>query len=122
MSLVWHTNRIPVKSAMLPMVSILPLLVVLTSDRLDELVDRFRNVFSNSAVTFTSERQAELMFESDACRSTADEINYLEHVEVVVTVEYPIRGRLEIELISPSGIFDDETVQRYAHQSSYSPT
>ena len=31
------------------------------------------------------------------------EINFLEHVEVEVNIEYPVRGVLEVVIVSPAG-------------------
>ena len=50
-------------------------------------------------------KKSHVKFSSDGCAGTEDEINYLEHVEVVSTIEYSIRGALEIYLTSPSGKF-----------------
>lgn len=52
---------------------------------------------------FTNKEWGTVEFESDGCSGTLDEVNYLEHVEVIVSIEYPVRGQLEIDLISPSG-------------------
>jgi len=72
----------------------------------------------SAATFFTSKQSALVVFDSDACRGTDEEINYLEHVEVVVTVEYPIRGRLEIELTSPSGSRTEVLQTRHKDVSS----
>ena len=53
----------------------------------------------------TNNSPARLLFQCDSCLGTPNQVNYLEHVEVLVTISYPIRGHLEIDLISPSGIF-----------------
>jgi len=42
-----------------------------------------------------------LEFVSDACRGTPNEVRYLEHVQVVTTVQYSRRGSLQIDLTSP---------------------
>ncbi len=42
-------------------------------------------------------------FATDACEGTANEINYLEHIEVITTVRYSRRGALQIQLTSPQG-------------------
>jgi subtilisin-like proprotein convertase family protein len=57
----------------------------------------------NLPVLFTNKEWGTVEFESDGCSGTLDEVNYLEHVEVIVSIEYPVRGQLEIDLISPSG-------------------
>lgn len=57
----------------------------------------------SSPVGFTSKEWGGVEFDSDNCLGTANEVNYLEHVEVIVNIDYPVRGRLEIDLISPSG-------------------
>ena len=54
-------------------------------------------------MTLTNETPARLIFQSNGCQGSDDEVNYLEHVEVVITLQYPTRGHLEINLISPSG-------------------
>nr|CAH0100756.1 unnamed protein product [Daphnia galeata] len=54
-------------------------------------------------VLFTNKEWGIVEFETDGCSGTSDEVNYLEHVEVIANIEYPIRGQLEIDLISPSG-------------------
>lgn len=41
---------------------------------------------------------------SDACRGTENEINYLEHVQVITTLHYSYRGALQIDLVSPQGL------------------
>lgn len=56
-----------------------------------------------SPVLFTNDQWGGVEFKSDNCKGTPNEVNYLEHVEVIVNIEYPVRGRLEIDLISPSG-------------------
>lgn len=53
---------------------------------------------------FTNREWGAVTFESDGCAGTLNEVNYLEHVEVIVNIEYPVRGQLEIDLISPSGL------------------
>ncbi|XP_032794407.2 neuroendocrine convertase 1 isoform X1 [Daphnia magna] len=58
---------------------------------------------SNLPVLFTNREWGAVTFESDGCAGTLNEVNYLEHVEVIVNIEYPVRGQLEIDLISPSG-------------------
>ena len=47
--------------------------------------------------------EASVEFQSDGCVATSDEVNYMEHVEVLLTIEYPVRGNLEIDLFSPAG-------------------
>lgn len=42
-------------------------------------------------------------FLSDACRGTDNEINYLEHIQVITTIHYSARGALQIDMISPKG-------------------
>jgi proprotein convertase subtilisin/kexin type 1 len=42
-------------------------------------------------------------FLSDACRGTDNEINFLEHIQVITTVQYSQRGALQIDLTSPQG-------------------
>lgn len=42
-------------------------------------------------------------FQTDGCRATTNEVNSLEHVQVLVDIDYPKRGFLDIYLKSPSG-------------------
>jgi len=42
-------------------------------------------------------------FTTDACHGTVNEINYLEHIELITTVRYSRRGALQIQLTSPQG-------------------
>jgi proprotein convertase subtilisin/kexin type 1 len=44
-----------------------------------------------------------IQFQTDGCKGSANEVNVLEHVEVVVTIHYSRRGDLQIELTSPMG-------------------
>ncbi|XP_076388737.1 neuroendocrine convertase 1 isoform X3 [Megachile rotundata] len=45
-----------------------------------------------------------LRFETeDECRSTGNEITFLEHVEIEVNLEYSLRGALQMHLTAPSG-------------------
>ncbi|KAF5270367.1 hypothetical protein FQR65_LT05555 [Abscondita terminalis] len=45
---------------------------------------------------------SEIIFISDGCKGTSNEVTYLEHVEVITDIKYSIRGALEIYLTSPS--------------------
>lgn len=45
----------------------------------------------------------ELTLETDGCRGQMDEVNYLEHVQVVVTLQAQRRGEVELYLTSPAG-------------------
>lgn len=40
-------------------------------------------------------------FETDACQGRENEINIMEHVNLILDMDYPIRGHLAIYLISP---------------------
>ena len=40
---------------------------------------------------------------TDACDNTMNEVNYIEQVQVVVTLKTEMRGNLEIYLTSPMG-------------------
>lgn len=40
----------------------------------------------------------------DGCQGEDDEVNYIEHIQLYVTLEYSYRGALSIHLASPSGI------------------
>jgi len=40
---------------------------------------------------------------TDACKNTINEINFIEQVELIVTVRAAVRGMIEIYLTSPMG-------------------
>ena len=40
---------------------------------------------------------------TDGCANTDNEINYIEQVEIVVSIKTKVRGSLEIYLTSPMG-------------------
>lgn len=40
---------------------------------------------------------------SDGCNGRSDEVNFLEHVEINITLSYTNRGALNISIISPDG-------------------
>lgn len=44
-----------------------------------------------------------LKIDTDACRGTDTEVNYLEHVQAVITANSTRRGDLEMFLTSPMG-------------------
>ncbi|XP_016844520.1 neuroendocrine convertase 1 isoform X1 [Nasonia vitripennis] len=44
-----------------------------------------------------------VQFEADGCAGVANEIHYLEHVQVETNVEYTLRGALQMHLTAPSG-------------------
>ena len=44
-----------------------------------------------------------LKFQVDGCRDTNHEINYLEHVQILLRMSYSCRGDIEIALRAPSG-------------------
>ncbi|VDO57778.1 unnamed protein product [Onchocerca flexuosa] len=43
-------------------------------------------------------------FHTDACEGQKNEINFLEHVQLILDAYYPIRGHLSISIISPKGL------------------
>jgi len=59
----------------------------------------FVTVFRN----FHSGQELEIDLVTKGCRGQDNEINYLEHVEVMLDMEYSKRGDLSIYLTSPSG-------------------
>ncbi|VDM47147.1 unnamed protein product [Toxocara canis] len=42
-------------------------------------------------------------FRTDGCEGQVNEINFLEHIQLVLDIAYPIRGHLSIFLVSPQG-------------------
>ncbi|KAK3925028.1 Neuroendocrine convertase 1, partial [Frankliniella fusca] len=56
--------------------------------------------------SFARGERVAVLFSSDGCESDGvpeQAVNFLEHVEVVANVEYPVRGALEMYLTSPAG-------------------
>lgn len=51
----------------------------------------------------TSENSLTLKITTNACKGTETEVNYLEHVQAVVTVNSTRRGDIEMFLTSPMG-------------------
>lgn len=47
-----------------------------------------------------------ITIQSSGCRHQVMEINYLEHVEIVLTMDYSKRGALHINLTSPMGTWN----------------
>ncbi|UYV72888.1 Fur2 [Cordylochernes scorpioides] len=45
----------------------------------------------------------EVSINTDGCRDTTSEVNFLEHVQVVLSLNFHPRGSLHIQLVSPSG-------------------
>lgn len=44
-----------------------------------------------------------MTFDTDGCKDSAGEINYLEHVQARISLAYSRRGDLQIHLVSPNG-------------------
>ncbi|XP_023217479.1 neuroendocrine convertase 1-like [Centruroides sculpturatus] len=54
-------------------------------------------------VPISSNKSAVIIFQTDGCRDTWNEVNYLEHVQVCLSIDYTVRGALDLYLVSPSG-------------------
>lgn len=48
----------------------------------------------------------------DECRAAENEITFLEHVEIEVSLEYSVRGSIQIHLTAPSGKNPFASVER----------
>ncbi|XP_030764512.1 neuroendocrine convertase 1-like [Sitophilus oryzae] len=60
--------------------------------------------FSGAANSkITSGNPAKVTAQSTGCLDTKDQVTFLEHVEVRTTINYTVRGALEIQLTSPAG-------------------
>lgn len=44
-----------------------------------------------------------IKFQTDGCEGQKNEVNFLEHVQLVLDAHYPIRGHLSISITSPQG-------------------
>ncbi|KAG8180868.1 hypothetical protein JTE90_016882 [Oedothorax gibbosus] len=54
-------------------------------------------------ISSQSNNEVEVEISSTSCVGTPDEINYLEHVELTLDIDYTLRGALDIYLFSPAG-------------------
>ncbi|MFH4984331.1 hypothetical protein AB6A40_011040, partial [Gnathostoma spinigerum] len=59
--------------------------------------------------TFTSREISDrngaiIHFRTDGCRNRSNAVRYLEHVQIVLDIAYPVRGHLSIYVVSPQGI------------------
>jgi len=59
-----------------------------------------------------------IRFEAGGCGGTPEEVNYLEHVEVITTIRYSRRGALAINLTSPQG--KNNLIRNYSLINSHS--
>lgn len=114
---------------------------LLDSERLVALADpiRFRTVppkvecqgkiFSN-VKNLRWDQPLALEIPSDGCKGTPNEIRYLEHIQVVLTIEYSRRGDLVIFMVTPMGTrtcllpvrsedSSDEGFKRWAFMSTH---
>jgi len=55
------------------------------------------------AKTFGPNKPGNVTFRTDACKGQRNEVNFVEHLQVIVDIDYPIRGNLAIYLTSPAG-------------------
>jgi len=84
---------------------------------------RFRiDVFPSNSICFlepflssrkvTNDRSILVKIKTDACAGTEYAVNYLEHVQAVISVNATRRGDLELFLTSPMGTRYDERYDR----------
>lgn len=52
--------------------------------------------------TFGRLKLLKIYVKTKACASLPSEINFMEHVQLVVNVNYPKRGAIKIDLVSPA--------------------
>jgi len=75
--------------------------IVMKCAVLSEEVINFPCYRNNSTILYGV--RSEVVFNSDGCEGKAEEIRFLEHVEVLTNIAYTMRGALEMHLTSPSG-------------------
>ncbi|XP_065213884.1 neuroendocrine convertase 1-like [Planococcus citri] len=56
------------------------------------------------ALSITYEEPLRIEIVGSGCENAVNEVNYLEHVQLDITLSYSVRGDLQIKLISPSGV------------------
>jgi len=61
------------------------------------------NAKSNLPQKLSSGHYVEVILETNGCHGQANEINFLEHVQFIFTLDYTRRGAIRAEAISPSG-------------------
>lgn len=59
--------------------------------------------YSNNFSGIASQVNTVLTFTTDGCAGLQNEINYIEHVQLIADINHNNRGRLEIWLTSPAG-------------------
>lgn len=59
--------------------------------------------YNRKSVRLTRNAAVKIEFGTEACKGQPFEINYLEHVQVVVSVSYPKRGDLQVAVRSAAG-------------------
>merc|ERR1711874_535425 len=62
--------------------------------------------------TLRNGHQLEVEFTTDGCDGQENEINFLEHVQVVLDLEYSRRGNIYAELESPMGTITPLMLER----------
>nr|AAB06591.1 prohormone convertase 1 [Aplysia californica] len=68
--------------------------------------------------TLNARHQVEIEFTTDGCEGQENEINFLEHVQVVIDLDYSRRGNIYAELESPMGTVTPVMLERKYDSSS----
>lgn len=58
---------------------------------------------SNLPIDIRSNQEVEIDMTTEGCHGQANEVNFLEHVQVTLNMDYTKRGALSIDIVSPSG-------------------
>ncbi|RWS09406.1 neuroendocrine convertase 1-like protein [Dinothrombium tinctorium] len=69
-------------------------------------------LFERLPLTIFSLKPNFINFLTNGCKNTTNEVNIIEHVQVTLSISYPIRGYLEMLLISPSNSISKLLSQR----------
>ncbi|XP_019768309.2 neuroendocrine convertase 1 [Dendroctonus ponderosae] len=59
--------------------------------------------FNGGNKSISYRKPVELVVGTTGCRGTKDQVIFLEHVEIKTTINYTLRGALEVHLVSPAG-------------------
>jgi len=62
--------------------------------------------------TLNAGHQLEVQFTTDGCHGQTNEVNFLEHVQVILDMDYTRRGNIYAELESPSGTITPVMLER----------
>uniref|UniRef100_A0A914RQB4 P/Homo B domain-containing protein n=1 Tax=Parascaris equorum TaxID=6256 RepID=A0A914RQB4_PAREQ len=73
------------------------------NSRFGFVIATIKDLWIFCALSISDTSGAVINFRTDACAGQTNEVNYLEHVQLILDIVYPIRGHLSIFVVSPQG-------------------